>query len=93
MSSWPAHVRVNTFEFGTMVCCAVRHCIHKQPLSTTTMIAFARTLLPDLSDKALKEMQSDIESATNIRGDVDEHIWLEFADELAAELKKRWCDV
>lgn len=76
-------------NFGAVLNCAIRYCIGRRTYMPDLVTSYIRPLLPYLSRKTVQVMWNDIRAAKNYGDPCDEVLWMNFLQDLVAELDRR----
>lgn len=79
-------------DFESILICAVRYSIGRRTYMPSTVCSYITKLIPRLSLKSLSVIERDILDAENFGyGDenIDKPVWMEFLDNIRAEIKRR----
>lgn len=76
-------------NFGAVLNCAVRYCIGRRTYMPDLVTSYIRPLLPYLNRKTINCMWNDIRIEKNYGDPCDEAVWMNFLQDLVAELDRR----
>lgn len=76
-------------DFGCILCAAVRYSLGRKTYMPSLVTSFIRPLLPYLNDNTVPNLQKDISKFEDYGDDCDVRTWLDFLDDVKAEIEKR----
>ena len=100
MKNWPPYldlpkgkgmpnIDLHDDDFGAVLNCAIRYCIGRRTYMPDLVTSYIRPLLPYLNRKTVQVMWNDIRAAKNYGDRCDEATWMNFLEDLVAELDRR----
>ena len=86
-------IEINDEDFGAVLICALRYCLGRRTYMPGLIIGYVTPLLPHVSNKCLRCIETDL-SKPDLYGGfgdvrIDEPIWIEFRNRVREELEKR----
>ena len=86
-------VDIKDEDFGAILICAVRYCLGRQTYMPGLIIGYITPLLPRISDKTLRCMETDLSKPDLYGGfgneKIDEPIWIKFRSNVQEEIQRR----
>ena len=86
-------VDIQDEDFGAILICAVRYCLGRQTYMPGLIIGYITPLLPRISDKTLRCMETDLSKPDLYGGfgneKIDEPIWIKFRSNVQEEIQRR----
>ena len=86
-------VDIKDEDFGAILICAVRYCLGRQTYMPGLLIGYITPLLPRISDKTLRCMETDLSKPDLYGGfgneKIDEPIWIKFRSNVQEEIQRR----
>ena len=86
-------VDIKDEDFGAVLICAVRYCLGRQTYMPGLIIGYITPLLPRISDKTLRCMETDLSKPDLYGGfgneKIDEPIWIKFRSNVQEEIQRR----
>ena len=80
-------------DFGAVLICAVRYCLGRQTYMPGLITGYITPLLPHISDKTLRCMETDLSKPDLYGGfgneKIDEPIWIKFRSNVQEEIQRR----
>ena len=80
-------------DFGAVLICAVRYCLGRQTYMPGLITGYITPLLPHISDKTLRCMETDLSKPDLYGGfgneKIDEPIWIKFRNNVQEEIQRR----
>ena len=86
-------VDIKDEDFGAVLICAVRYCLGRQTYMPGLIIGYITPLLPRISDKTLRCMETDLSKPDLYGGfgneKIDEPMWIKFRNNVQEEIQRR----
>ena len=76
-------------DFGCILCAAVRYSLGRTTYMPGLVTDFIRPLLPYLNDNAVHNIRKEISETSDYGDDCDARTWLNFLNDVKAEIEKR----
>lgn len=83
-------INVEDDDFGCILNCAIRYAIGRRTYITSLVCDFITPLLPHLSSRTLKIIESDISQADSYGDEkIDKPVWMKLLNDVGNELNNR----